>query len=320
MDDVPRVRGRDSYPLEHMATGCVLNRSRPLIRLRCVMRRRLVMTGPFVLIAVFAALLPAAASAQTGGEPLITSDPVIAGTAQVGQTLTVTAEWTGDPTPTARWQWLRCSTNDDDCSPIPGATSDRYVLTAADIGWELCTELTVTNDVGTDTHHAREHTEVVRAAPPVPATTPKPTATPSGTRRPAVGPAVVAPAETPASIAPQLLDPFPVVRIRGFLTPAGARITLFTVRVPRNVLLEVRCHGASCPARRVTDRSSARSVIRLRRFERRLRAGTRLSIKVTRRGRIGKWTMIVIRRGAAPKRSDRCAYPDLGRPAPCPGG
>ena len=166
----------------------------------------------------------------------------------------------------------------------------------------------------------REHTAVVRAAPPVPTASPTPTSTPSATPTPTVIPAAVLPAVTPASIPPQLLDPFPVVRIRGLLTPTGARITLFTVRVPGDVLLDVRCRGASCPAQRVAGRSSAQSLIRLRRFERRLHAGTRLAIKVTQRGRIGKWTTIVIRRGAAPKRSDQCAYPGLRRPAPCPSG
>ena len=282
------------------------------------------MAGLFLLTAVFAALLPAVASAQGRGVPSVTSDPVIAGTPEVGQTLT--AEWTGDPTPTATWQWLRCSATDDaDCSPIPGATSGSYVLTTADIGSKLCVEL-VTNTRGSDVHpavvhHAVEHTEVVRAAPPpVPSTSPTPTSTPSATPTPTVTAAAVSPAETLASIPPQLLDPFPVVRIRGLLTPTGARITLFTVRVPGDVALDVRCRGASCPARQVAARSSAQSLIRLRRFERQLRAGTRLAIKVTQRGWIGKWTKLVIRRGAAPKRSDQCAYPGLGHPAPCPSG
>jgi hypothetical protein len=58
--------------------------------------------------------------------------------------------------------------------------------------------------------------------------------------------------------------------------------------------------------------------MRLRRFERALRAGTRLEIVVTKRGYIGKWTTIVIRRGAPPRRSDRCVYPGARRAAACP--
>jgi hypothetical protein len=72
--------------------------------------------------------------------------------------------------------------------------------------------------------------------------------------------------------------------------------------------------------KKIAGRSSDQELVRLRRFERRLRAGTRFDIKVTERDRIGKWTRIVIRRGAPPKRSDRCAYPDVRKPAPCPSG
>src|SRR4051794_3647414 len=75
----------------------------------------------------------------------ITSPPVIRGTAQVGQTLTVSATWTGKPEPTATWQWLRCSRAGDNCAPIVGAKSDRYSAVAADAGAVLRVDLTVTN-------------------------------------------------------------------------------------------------------------------------------------------------------------------------------
>jgi hypothetical protein len=266
---------------------------------------------------LFWALLPALASAQAPGVPAITVDPVIAGTPQEGQKLTVTAAWTGDPAPTVSWQWLRCSATDDQCSPIAGATSDGYVVTAADIGWELCVELTVTNRRGTDVHHAGEHTAVIQAAPPVLPPPPPLTPTPEPTVT-ATPPASTPAAGVQAALPPTLLDPFPIVRIRGVLTSAGARITLFTIRVPSSVSVDVRCRGASCRKQGFRGRTSDQSLIRLRRFERPLRAGTRLAIKVTQAGRIGKWTTIVIRRGAAPKRSDQCAYPNARVPAPCP--
>jgi len=59
-------------------------------------------------------------------------------------------------------------------------------------------------------------------------------------------------------------------------------------------------------------------VTRVRRFERRLPAGVRLVVRVTRTGWIGKHTVIRIRRGAAPARSDRCLYPGFNDPRPCP--
>ena len=251
----------------------------------------------------------------------MTVDPVIAGTPREGQTLTTTAEWIGNPTPTAAWRWQRCSAVGAACRSIAGATSDRYVVATADIGATLRVELTVTNSVGQDVHYS-EPTTVVQTAPPAPtpSPTPTPTPTPNPGPTPSVTPAPVPPSVTPATVLPPLLDPFPVVRIRGLLTPTGARITLFTVRVPSDVLVAVRCRGASCPSQRFAGRASTQSLIRLRRFERRLRAGTRLSIKVTQPGRIGKWTTIMIRRGAAPKRSDQCAYPQVRLPAPCPSG
>ena len=281
------------------------------------MRWRSVTTRPLLTMAAATvllwALMPALASAHAAVDPLI----VISGTPREAQTLT--AGWIGGPVPTVSYQWLRCSaTNDDDCTPIEGATSKTYVASAADIGSKLCVELRVTN-TGV-LHHADEHTAVIQAAPPAPppsTPTPGPTATPSDTATP---PAATPAAGLQASLPPTLLDPFPIVRIRGVLTSAGARITLFTIRVPSSVSVDVRCRGASCRQQGFTGRTSDQSLIRLRRFERPLRAGTRLAIKVTQAGRIGKWTTIVIRRGAAPKRSDQCAYPNARVPAPCPSG
>ena len=263
------------------------------------------------------ALVPALASAHVAAavDPLI----LISGTPREGQTLTARADWNGGPVPAVSWQWLRCSaTNDDDCTPITGATSRTYVAAAADIGSKLCVELRVTSTNAL--HHADEHTAVIQAAPPpspAPAPTPSPTPTPNVTP---VAPAGTTGGGSLASLPPSLLDPFPVVRIRGLLTPAGARLTLFTIRVPSSVSVDVRCRGRSCRQQGFTGRTSDQSLIRLRRFERPLRAGTRLAIKVTQAGRIGKWTTILIRRGAAPKRSDQCAYPNARVPAPCPSG
>jgi hypothetical protein len=116
-----------------------------------------------------------------------------------------------------------------------------------------------------------------------------------------------------------MLEPFPVVRIRGQLTLTGARINLFTVRGPRGVLVVVRCRGSSCPVPRIVIRDASRRV-RVGRFERHLRAGTRLQVKVSRPGYVGKWTTIVIRQGAPPRRSDQCLYPDRPSPVACPTG
>jgi hypothetical protein len=112
-----------------------------------------------------------------------------------------------------------------------------------------------------------------------------------------------------------MMSPAPIVRIRGRLTRTGARLTLLTVRAPSGARIALRCAGRSCPAQRWA-RTAA--LIRVRRFEAALRAGTRLVIVVTKPGRIGKHTTIVIRLGKAPKRFDRCQFPGRRKPVACP--
>jgi hypothetical protein len=59
-------------------------------------------------------------------------------------------------------------------------------------------------------------------------------------------------------------------------------------------------------------------VVHLRPFERVLRAGTRLEIRITRAPFIGKYTLVVVRRGQPPLRRDRCLMPGSSRPVRCP--
>jgi len=117
------------------------------------------------------------------------------------------------------------------------------------------------------------------------------------------------------------IRPFPVVRMRGRLTPNGAKITLFSVRAPRTATITVRCTGRSCPASRWSRASNQRdsTLTRMGPFERSLRAGVKVTVLVTREGYVGKRTTFVIRRGAAPRRSDRCLSAQ-GRLITCPAG
>jgi hypothetical protein len=119
---------------------------------------------------------------------------------------------------------------------------------------------------------------------------------------------------TPAITAPKAMRPAPLVRVRGWLTNRGARITLLTVRAPRGAKISVRCSGRGCPR---SAPAQATALTRLRGYERRLRAGARLVIRVTRAGYVGKHTLIRIRRGKAPLRRDRCLYPGSEKPASC---
>jgi hypothetical protein len=105
------------------------------------------------------------------------------------------------------------------------------------------------------------------------------------------------------------------VRIKGRIGPAGARVTLLTVRAPKGALIVIECRGRGCPARR---RASTAALQRFRAFERPLRAGVRLTIVVSMPGYVGKWTEIEIRRNAAPRRIDRCVRPGARTPERCP--
>jgi hypothetical protein len=116
-----------------------------------------------------------------------------------------------------------------------------------------------------------------------------------------------------AAAAASYLRPFPVVRIRGFFARTGARITLLSVRGPKRATVSARCVGRGCPVRSVTLPTAN---VRLHRFERFLRAGIQLQIRVTRPGRIGSYTSFLIRAHRAPLRTERCLTTS-GKPVAC---
>jgi hypothetical protein len=269
-------------------------------------------------------LLAFPAGAGAAAPPRISAGPVIDGTAQAGSILSAQAEWRGDPAPVATWAWLRCPRLTGPCSEIQGATAQTYEATASDVGSVLRVMLTVTNSVGSDEKRSAP-TWVVAAAPPpspAPTSTPEPqaTAVPQATTvpQPTVASAAPPPSVPPrpaAAPAPRILSPFPVVRIKGVATAGGARVTLLSVTAPRGVRITATCRGDACPVRRYVAAAGER---RLRRFERKFAAGARLEVRITRPGYIGKSSVFVIRRHAAPRRIDRCLAPDAVRVVRCP--
>ena len=63
--------------------------------------------------------------------PVNTAPPTIAGSVNVGQTLTASpGTWTGKPAPTFAYQWQRCDAAGADCVDIAGATGITYVVQA----------------------------------------------------------------------------------------------------------------------------------------------------------------------------------------------
>ena len=78
--------------------------------------------------------------------PENTALPTITGTAKVGSVLTGTAgTWSGRPTPTNSFQWLRDGAN------ISGATGGTYTLVTADAGKVISLKVTATNTAGSAT-------------------------------------------------------------------------------------------------------------------------------------------------------------------------
>ena len=286
-------------------------------------------TCPAFLVSLTAALLLWPALALGADAPAFTSPPTVQGDAVVGATLTGVATWTGDPAPTAKYQWRRCPATGGSCDQIADATAATYVVTTADLGFRLGVRITLKNKVDTVNAQSVTTAVVVAAAPPGPTPTPTPTPAPSPTPTPTPKPDLT-PDPTLASatsftepVAPivdikaraTLLRPFPIVRIRGYYKRGGVRVTLLSVNAPRSAHVTARCVGSGCPVRLVRVASAP---ARLRAFERFLPAGTVLQVRVISAGRIGKYASFLIRAHSAPLRHDLCLMPGKSKPAPCP--
>jgi hypothetical protein len=283
--------------------------------------------GLFAVVAGLALTAPASAQAPTLADVEITGDPV------VGSTLTAVIAGTVDPSSVA-YSWCHQGDRPGKCAKGRAVGSGpAYVLVATDVGHSLLVKATATIDT-----FVLEVTSPPSA--PVTAPSPPPEPAPDPAPDPAPGPAPVpttpdapAPAPTFASVGephvtPDLLGgtgatvdaavplrflaPFPVVRIRGSVAARGAFISLLRVTASRNVTVRVRCDGSSCPIRR-----RSRTPGRIRALERYLSAGTRITVRVRRRGYIGKYVRIIIRAGGPPSRRDACVVPGSSRPVSC---
>lgn len=270
-------------------------------------------------------VMPSVASADhrddDRDEPDITRSPWLRGTAQVGQRLDATgASWWPTWSVDVEWRWLRCTSTDiRTCRLVDGAESPSYTLTSADVGRRLIAVLIVSNRDGYDVE-ATGFSNVVTSAPPPPPAIPVPApVVPAPVPIPEPVP-VPAPVTAPQPTAPlRMMRPTPIVRVRGWLTPGGAVITRFSVRAPRGARITARCYGRGCP-RKVVRRKARHRTTRLKRFEGRIRAGTRFVISVRKGRAIGKHTVIRLRSGKAPARRDRCLAPGSRKPIACPTG
>jgi hypothetical protein len=284
------------------------------------------------LLAGAAALgAPGTAAAHHVKSVTVAGDPV------VGATLTAQVVFKEVAPVEYRWQLCRGDQRGS-CDRIKSAPdAPTYTVVAADRGSRIAVRVLARSESDAESRWSNL-TGVVAdppplppppPAPPNPAPQPSPSPTPTPRDEPGPqpegdgptfsqsgGPSPVlgAPPAAPTPSAPlRLLRPFPVVRVKGTLVEGGASISVLRVQAPTSATVAVRCSGPGC---RLARRWFG--TVRVRPLERVLRAGARITIRVTRPARVGKYVRLVIRDGSAPKRRDACLLPWSSRPTPCP--
>jgi hypothetical protein len=122
--------------------------------------------------------------------------------------------------------------------------------------------------------------------------------------------------------AADVMNPFPVVRIVGIDYSYGTKIRVLAVDAPPRARITVECRGRGCPVkavRRVVP-TSRRPLLAVgfRRFERLLRPGATLRIRVSDGTDIGAYTRFTIRHRGLPVRIDSCLNRAGVKPILCP--
>jgi PKD repeat protein len=130
---------------------------------------------------------------------------------------------------------------------------------------------------------------------------------------------------TPATITDKpflrMLSPFPVVRLAGWRTMAGARIEILGVRAPAGSRVLVRCRGKKCPVKKAKRSVAVKKPrpVRLPRFQRFFPAGSVIEVFVRRGDRLGKYTRFKIQSQRKRwRRMDGCVAPNTTRAVTCP--
>ena len=120
----------------------------------------------------------AAAAQYEYGAPAPLTAPVLNGSAQVGQQLTVTPGTWQSPTSIVGYQyrWNRCNAAGTTCNAIADATANTYVVTSSDVGFRLRAAVWAINSGGGQTEGDSNLSAVV----PGTTTTTTTTTTPAG--------------------------------------------------------------------------------------------------------------------------------------------
>ncbi len=132
---------------------------------------------------LFLAFLPGSPRAAQAVEPTNTGEPRITGTPRVGQVLRSTrGTWTGSEPIDYVYRWFRCdgrgAPDASDCRRITNAADATYVARQADAGFRLRSQVTGTNDDGSDTATSNP-TEVIQSARPANSAEPSISGTPT---------------------------------------------------------------------------------------------------------------------------------------------
>jgi hypothetical protein len=142
---------------------------------------------------------------------------------------------------------------------------------------------------------------------------PTPTATPAGTPFQNTNPPE--PPQQPAQGA-RLMSPFPVVRTAGSYTATRTFFTRFTVKAPVGTRVKSSCIRKKSKCR-VSRKLKTGKTVHLRPLERSYKSGTRIRLRLTAPGVIGKYVEIRTRPGKRPIRRDLCLRPGRVKPASC---
>jgi Putative metal-binding motif len=119
--------------------------------------------------------------------------------------------------------------------------------------------------------------------------------------------------------------PYPRLTARLFMSyTLIGRATIITrlaaAGLPPDTTVRLRCRGRGCPftAKPFTPRRNGSLTMTNALKGRKLPAGTRIEVAMTRPQSVGSWTTYVSRVQRAPARMDRCLMPQVAEPSPCP--
>jgi hypothetical protein len=113
-----------------------------------------------------------------------------------------------------------------------------------------------------------------------------------------------------------------VVSNQWVVTRSFARLTSLVVHnAPKRARIALTCKGRGCPSRKTRRRTVSRELQKIvlhRAFRHaRLRFGTRLTLRITAAGTIGRTYTYVVKRGELPRRTTTCRAPGQTRSRSC---